>query len=487
MSSGFSGLRFGLNGLAGRFQGFSLAKALGIVFLFGFLVRLVPELIAFSSPIGYDTVHYAVVMKDGVVWANWGSFFTSSWLLYGLTVPLYAVTGVDPFVLLKVVAPALYGLSVAGVYWFGRVLLRWDVKMCLVAAGVFAFSFAALRISWDLLRNTLGMGLLLFCLPLVSRLDSRRGFAGFMVLSLLTVFAHEYATVTWVFVVLGLLVWQGIKVRFTLGSVRLFLASLPALAVFAVGMFLRFFPVHFEGAESNLLNTGETSVGKSLFFANYFEVNNAALFFPRLKHSNPERHNKIEVFAPCGAVAGVLARTDSQLGVWKAPAGSSATLLGVQDLSVILSDAENGELNSIGINCLRKMPAAGFVVWGARTLQGDDRLVSEWKYIPVRRLALFLEESLYRGTQWVVFQPNDEILWLLIRRNVEAFMSRLFKQGAFVGMTPREAYFVKCDRETTTRDDIEKGVVNIIVGFAPLKPAEFIIIKVRQMAGQPNE
>jgi hypothetical protein len=139
MRLGFSGLGLGLNGLAGRFEGFSFAKALGLVFLFGFLVRLVPELVAYSSPIGYDTVYYAVVMKEGVVWASWGSFFTSAWLLYGLTVPLYAVTGADPFLLLKVVAPALYGLSVAGVYWFGRVLLRWDVKMCLLAAGVFAY------------------------------------------------------------------------------------------------------------------------------------------------------------------------------------------------------------------------------------------------------------------------------------------------------------------------------------------------------------
>ena len=213
---------------------------------------------------------------------------------------------------------------------------------------------------------------------------------------------------------------------------------------------------------------------------------NAALFFPRLKQLNPEHANKIEVFAPCGAVAGVFARTDAQLGVWKAPAGSSATLLGILDLNVILSDAENGELNSLGINCLRILPTAVCVVWGARTLQGDDELISEWKYIPVRRLALFLEESLCRGTQWVVFQPNDELLWLLIRRNIRAFMRRLFKHGAFVGMTPKEAYFVKCDRETTTQDDIEKGVVNIIVGFAPLKPTEFIIIKIQQKAGQIN-
>ena len=211
---------------------------------------------------------------------------------------------------------------------------------------------------------------------------------------------------------------------------------------------------------------------------------NAALFFPRLKKPNPLRDNQIEEFVPCGAVAGIFARTDSQRGVWKAPAGLDATLVGVPQLSVPLTDLENGELNPLGVNCLRAMPAAGRVVWGARTLQGDDRLASEWKYIPVRRTALFIEESLYRGTQWVVFEPNDEPLWAQIRLNLGAFMHNLFRQGAFQGTTPRDAYFVKCDKETTTQNDINLGIVNIIVGFAPLKPAEFVIIKIQQIAGQ---
>jgi hypothetical protein len=211
---------------------------------------------------------------------------------------------------------------------------------------------------------------------------------------------------------------------------------------------------------------------------------NAAVFFPRLRQPNPLRDNQVEDFAPCGAVAGVFARTDAQRGVWKAPAGLDATLVGVPQLSVPLTDAENGELNPLGINCLRTMPAVGPIVWGARTLQGDDRLASEWKYIPVRRLALYIEESLYRGTKWVVFEPNDEPLWSQIRLNLGAFMHNLFRQGAFQGKTPREAYFVKCDRETTTQDDINRGIVNIVVGFAPLKPAEFVIIKIQQMAGQ---
>jgi phage tail sheath protein FI len=212
--------------------------------------------------------------------------------------------------------------------------------------------------------------------------------------------------------------------------------------------------------------------------------NYAAIFFPRLRESNPLHDNQIEDFAPCGAVAGVFARTDAQRGVWKAPAGQDATLIGVPQLSVSLTDDENGELNPLGVNCLRAFPVIGRVVWGARTLEGADQLASEWKYIPVRRTALYIEESLYRGTKWVVFEPNDEPLWAQIRLNVGAFMQNLFRQGAFQGKTPREAYFVKCDKETTTQNDINLGIVNILVGFAPLKPAEFVVLKIQQMAGQ---
>jgi phage tail sheath protein FI len=211
---------------------------------------------------------------------------------------------------------------------------------------------------------------------------------------------------------------------------------------------------------------------------------NAALFFPRLRQPNLLHDNQMEDFVPCGAVAGIFARTDTQRGVWKAPAGLDAALVGVPQLSVPLTDDENGELNPLGINCLRAFPAAGRVVWGSRTLRGADQLADEWKYIPVRRTALFIEESLYRGTQWVVFEPNDEPLWAQIRLNLGAFMHNLFRQGAFQGKTPREAYFVKCDKETTTQNDINLGIVNIVVGFAPLKPAEFVIIKIQQIAGQ---
>jgi Bacteriophage tail sheath protein len=194
--------------------------------------------------------------------------------------------------------------------------------------------------------------------------------------------------------------------------------------------------------------------------------------------------NALETVVPCGIVAGVMSRTDSQRGVWKAPAGLDAALSGVRGLQVNLTDDENGLLNPLGINCLRSFPVSGRVVWGARTMRGADQLADEYKYVPVRRTALFLEESLYRGTQWVVFEPNDEPLWAQIRLNIGAFMQNLFRQGAFQGRTPREAYLVKCDKETTTQNDINLGIVNILVGFAPLKPAEFVIIKIQQLAGQ---
>lgn len=215
----------------------------------------------------------------------------------------------------------------------------------------------------------------------------------------------------------------------------------------------------------------------------------AAIHFPQLLIPDPLQENNLSDFAPSGTIAGIMARTDAERGVWKAPAGIDASLRNVSGIAlggapVTLTDGDNGALNQLGINCVRTFPVIGTVVWGARTLEGADMLASEWKYIPVRRTALFIEESLYRGTQWVVFEPNDEPLWAQIRLNVGAFMHGLFTQGAFQGITPKEAYFVKCDKETTTQADINLGVVNIVVGFAPLKPAEFVVISLQQIAGQ---
>ncbi len=206
----------------------------------------------------------------------------------------------------------------------------------------------------------------------------------------------------------------------------------------------------------------------------------SAVFYPRV--TLIEGGKKIQV-GPSGAIAGLMARIDSTRGVWKAPAGTEADLRGIVGLEHRFSDAENGVLNPKAVNTIRIFPN-GIVNWGARTMDGDDAFASEYKYIPIRRLALFLEESLYRGLKWVVFEPNDEPLWAQIRLNVGAFMHNLFRQGAFQGRTPREAYFVKCDAETTTQNDRNLGIVNIWVGFAPLKPAEFVILYLQQMAGQ---
>jgi phage tail sheath protein FI len=211
---------------------------------------------------------------------------------------------------------------------------------------------------------------------------------------------------------------------------------------------------------------------------------NGAIYFPRLKMADPLKENRLAEFVPCGAVAGVFARTDVARGVWKAPAGIEAGLSGVRGFTVPMTDPENGRLNPIAVNCLRSFPVYGSVVWGSRTLAGADAQTSEHKYVPVRRLTLFLEESLYRGTQWVVFEPNDEPLWAQIRLNVGAFMNDLFRQGAFQGRTASQAYFVRCGADTTTQNDINRGIVNIEVGFAPLKPAEFVIIKIEQIAGR---
>lgn len=210
---------------------------------------------------------------------------------------------------------------------------------------------------------------------------------------------------------------------------------------------------------------------------------NAALYFPRIKAVDPQRGGQVDTFVPCGAVAGVIARTDAARGVWKAPAGLDAALTGIEGYSVPLTDAENGALNPLGVNCLRTFPAGGPVIWGARTLRGADQLADEYKYLPVRRLALFIEESLYRGTQWAVFEPNDEPLWSQLRLNIGVFMHDLFRKGAFQGSKPRDAYFVRCDSTTTTQSDINQGIVTIVVGFAPLRPAEFVVISLQQMAG----
>jgi phage tail sheath protein FI len=208
----------------------------------------------------------------------------------------------------------------------------------------------------------------------------------------------------------------------------------------------------------------------------------SAVFYPRI-YGPFGPGSKLTNMGASGLIAGLMARIDSTRGVWKAPAGVEADLRGILDLELSLTDLQNGVLNKLGVNCLRKFPS-GIVSWGARTLDGSDDIGSEWKYISIRRTALFIEESLFRGTKWVVFENNDEPLWAKIRLNLNAFMMGLFRQGAFQGSTPDKAFFVKCDAETTTQADRNLGIVNILVGFAPLKPAEFVIIKIQQIAGE---
>ena len=206
----------------------------------------------------------------------------------------------------------------------------------------------------------------------------------------------------------------------------------------------------------------------------------AALYYPRLTINE----NGLAVqLGPTGAIAGLMARIDSSRGVWKAPAGTEADIRGITGLERRFTDAENGDLNPRAINTLRVFPD-GVVCWGARTMDGDDSHPSDFRYVPIRRLSLYMEESLYRGLKWVVFEPNDEPLWAQIRLNVGSFMHGLFTEGAFQGQKPSDAYFVRCDAETTTQDDRNKGTVNIWVGFAPLKPAEFVVLYLQQMAGQ---
>ncbi|QDH33220.1 phage tail sheath C-terminal domain-containing protein [Porphyrobacter sp. YT40] len=207
----------------------------------------------------------------------------------------------------------------------------------------------------------------------------------------------------------------------------------------------------------------------------------SALCFPKVVKSDPLGGER--TLSASGSIAGLMARTDAQRGVWKAPAGLDASLAGVRP-SVPMTDRQQAQLNKRGLNVIRVKPFAGSVNWGARTLAGADALASEWKYVPVRRTALMIERTLKDSLPWVVFEPNDESLWAQIRLNIGAFMQSLFVQGAFQGSSPREAYLVKCDGETTSQQDVNSGVVNILVGFAPLKPAEFVVVRLTQLAGR---
>jgi phage tail sheath protein FI len=212
---------------------------------------------------------------------------------------------------------------------------------------------------------------------------------------------------------------------------------------------------------------------------------NGAIYFPYLTSNDPVTGNNIPM-APSGFVSGIYASTDASRGVWKAPAGLATTVLNTVGpvLAGVMNDPQQGVLNLDSINCLRGFSGVGTVVWGARTLVADNQAFQQWMYVPVRRMTLFIEQTLVANLRWVVFEPNDEPLWVAITSSISAFMLSLFRQGALQGSTPSQAFQVKCDSTTTSSTDQQNGIVNIVVAFAPLKPAEFVVVQIAQLAGQ---
>lgn len=214
------------------------------------------------------------------------------------------------------------------------------------------------------------------------------------------------------------------------------------------------------------------------------------LYYPWVKVANPFYNadtnpnvDKTLNIAPSAFAAGMWSKIDGRRGVWKAPAGLETSLLGVAGLKFTVGDGDQNQLNPMGVNCLRKMPGAGPVIWGSRTL--STKADPEWRYVPVRRTAIFIEQSIYNGIQWAVFEPNDHRLWSSLRLNIDSFMNGLFRSGAFQGEKVSDAYFVRCGLgDTMTQGDIDRGQVIVIVGFAPLKPAEFVIVRIQQKVAQ---
>ena len=214
---------------------------------------------------------------------------------------------------------------------------------------------------------------------------------------------------------------------------------------------------------------------------------NAAVYYPWLTTTDPVT-GAPSASPPSGFVAGIYGQVDATQGVWQSPAGIQTTLLGTTGVvpAGIMTDPQQGILNQNGVNCMRQFPSIGTVVFGARTTAGADANTAQqqWKYVAVRRMALFIEQTLYANLTWAVFEPNAQPLWNALTQEVTAFMLSLFRQGAFAGSTPSQAFLVQCDATTTTPQDVANGVVNIVVGFAPLVPAEFVVVQIAQLAGQ---
>jgi uncharacterized protein len=214
---------------------------------------------------------------------------------------------------------------------------------------------------------------------------------------------------------------------------------------------------------------------------------NGALYFPYLRSQDPQTGAPVTI-APSGYVAGIYSAEDTRRGVWKAPAGLETIISDTSGVvpSGVMTDDRQGTLNPMGVNCLRGFPGIGTVVWGARTSVAANPAYQQYRYVSVRRMALFLEQSLYSSLGWVVFEPNDTPLWVSIRTTINNFMLGLFNQGAFAGSTPSQAFQVLCDATTTTPTDQANGTVNVVLAFAPLIPAEFVVLQVAQLAGQSS-
>jgi phage tail sheath protein FI len=229
----------------------------------------------------------------------------------------------------------------------------------------------------------------------------------------------------------------------------------------------------------NVVDAGSALAWKTLGFT--FQSNHAGAWFPNIRVDDPLVTGAIRTHPPSGAIAGVIARMDGEYGVWQSPAGTDASLNGAYGPSVLLSDSDHGLLNPVGLNCIRQFPVYGTVGFGSRTVDGSDLMASDYKYVAVRRVANYILLTLTGALRWAVHKPNGEELWSQLRLSVNAFMQTLFRQGAFKGVSAKDAYFVLCDSTTTTPTDINNGTVNIVIGFAPLKPAEFVVISLTQI------
>lgn len=254
-------------------------RGLFLSFVLGFVVRLVPEVLSYPYPIGFDTVYYAARVESGVVWHHWTSVF-SAWLLYGILIPVYQVVQVDPFLLLKLVAPALYALNVCGVYYFSSRALGWDVRKGLIAAFFFAFQLASLRLSWDLYRNMLGLAILLFALPMIQKIETKKWFALFVLLSIFVVFSHELASVVIFAAVFGVMAWDFLKGKRVKGF-KVLVAIFPALAIFLTRVYLPLFiSVNFDTERIIIRDSQPSPHPGGLFFFIYYLNPSDAIEYP---------------------------------------------------------------------------------------------------------------------------------------------------------------------------------------------------------------